>query len=407
MQLDRLHGASHGLAPCSNLFFYGTEAMSKGVIFVTIAPANQLCLPDGPAAVTPDWLTTVLRRCGAINQAAVQAIELELFDEAQKGVTSEIVRFRLTYDRADENGPATLFGKFSHADPAVRAAIHELGSYQREIGFYQDLADGNNLPAPTCYYSAIDPTTGASALLLEDLAHLRMTNFAAGCNQQEAELVIHHLTQLHASAWGNPRLQRMTWLRSFDQDAEVKQAKFQSWWAVTPQKYTESLPGHQLPATFIALGDRFGQQAARIFTQLAEPPLTCVHADPHVLNLLFGTQPGDPPLKLIDWQAIRLGRGMIDVAYFMITSIPVEQRRQTERPLVQNYYERLHMQGIEGYSFEQCCTDYRRAAFWSLSVIASVTALLDMTTTDRQALLQTWFQRMVAFSEDHALAEML
>lgn len=371
------------------------------------AKPDPLPLPAGPAAVTPDWLTAVLRRRGAISQAAVQSIQRELFDEAQQGVTSEIVRFRLTYDRPDENGPTTLFGKFSHPDPATRAAINEIGSYQREIGFYQDLVGVSDLSAPLCYYSAIDSTTGASALLLEDLTHLRTVDFATGCNAQEAALVIPRLAQLHASWWGNPRLQTMPWLRCFAQDAEGKQAKFQSWWAVTPQKYTDALPGHQLPPTFIDLGNRFAQQTARIFTQLAEPPLTCVHADSHVMNLLFGVQASDPPLKLIDWQATRLGRGMIDVAYFMITSVPIDQRRQTEQALVQHYYEQLSAHGIEDYSFTQCWTDYRRAAFWPLSVIASVTALLDMTTISRRTLLQTWFQRLVAFSEDHALAELL
>lgn len=374
---------------------------------MTIALASALCLPDGPTAVTPDWLTTVLRRCGAIHHATVQFIQLELFDEMQKGVCSEIVRFRLTYDLPNENGPATLFGKFSHADPVARAAIHAIGSYQREIGFYQDLAGVSEGLVPTCYYSAIDPATGRSTLLLEDLAHLRQVDFATGCNIQEAELVVHQLAHLHANTWRKPHLQSLSWLRSFAQDAAVRQAKFQSWWAVAPQRYATCLPDHPLPATFIALGDRFSQQVARIFTQLAEPFVTCVHADTHVLNLMFGTQAGDPPLKLIDWQATRLGCGMMDVAYFMATSIPVQQRRQTEQQLVQHYHEQLSTYGIEGYCLEQCWMDYRRAAFWPLSVIASVTALLDMTSEQGRMLLKNYYQRLIAFSEDHALAELL
>lgn len=385
----------------------GRESMTVNGTGMPTMSANQLPLPDGPAAVTPAWLTAVLRHCGVISQATVQTIQCKPIEEAKQGVTSESVRFRLTYDRSDERGPTDLFGKFSHADPAVRAAISGIGAYRREIGFYQDLTTVSDLPAPTCYYSALDPTTGANALLLEDLSHLRMVDFATGCNPQETALVIHHLAKLHLGWWNKPRLQTFPWLRSFGQDGEERQAKFQNWWRLVPQKYATCLPGHQLPTSFIELGQRFGQHAARIFTQLAEPPLTCVHADTHVLNLFFGVQTGDPPLRLIDWQATRLGRAMIDVTYFMVTSVPTDQRRQIEQVVVQHYYQLIKAHNLTDYSWQQCWLDYRRAAFWPLSVIASVTALLSMTSKRRRTLLQIWFQRLVAFSEDHALVELL
>ena len=80
----------------------GRESMTVNGTGMPTRPANQLPLPDGPAAVTPAWLTAVLRHCGVISQATVQTIQCKPIEEAEQVVTSESVRFRLTYDRSDE-----------------------------------------------------------------------------------------------------------------------------------------------------------------------------------------------------------------------------------------------------------------------------------------------------------------
>ncbi|UCG24852.1 MAG: hypothetical protein JSW55_02315, partial [Chloroflexota bacterium] len=52
-------------------------------------------IPEGPQALTPGWLTAVLRESGAIASAAVAAVKVEPLGD--KGVNSQLARLRLTY----------------------------------------------------------------------------------------------------------------------------------------------------------------------------------------------------------------------------------------------------------------------------------------------------------------------
>jgi aminoglycoside phosphotransferase (APT) family kinase protein len=61
---------------------------------------------------------------------------------------------------------------------------------------------------------------------------------------------------------------------------------------------------------------------------LALGPKTLVHHDCHPGNLFWTqSQPG-----FLDWQLIRLGEGIGDIAYFLATALEPECRRSLSRP---------------------------------------------------------------------------
>ena len=66
--------------------------------------------------------------------------------------------------------------------------------------------------SPTCYYSAVDPETENTALLLEDLTDARQGDSVAGCSMDDAHRAIVHLARFQAAWWDNPRLDDLDWM---------------------------------------------------------------------------------------------------------------------------------------------------------------------------------------------------
>lgn len=61
-------------------------------------------------------------------------------------------------------------------------------------------------------------------------------------------------------------------------------------------------------------------------------PQTVIHGDARVGNMMFGSR-----FVLIDWQAVRLGRGAFDLAYFLLLSLTPKQRRAVQARCLERY----------------------------------------------------------------------
>ena len=212
-------------------------------------------IPEHPEAVTAGWLTNALRSSGVIGEAAVTSIEHEGLGEGA-GFVGQLARYRLQYDRLEEDAPQTLIAKFPSPLDTNRAAGEMFGLYDHEIRFYRELAQHLPVQMPRHYYSDMDPSprgagvvraalgllpaglslrlaerlTGGGGgrryiLLLEDLAHARVGDQVAGLSAGEAELALRQLAAMHASMWNSPLLESASdWVRPLDADAGIAQA---------------------------------------------------------------------------------------------------------------------------------------------------------------------------------------
>ncbi len=76
---------------------------------------------------------------------------------------------------------------------------------------------------------------------------------------------------------------------------------------------------------------------------LAAGPVTLVHHDCHPGNLYWSDgRPG-----LLDWQLVRIGEGVGDVAYLLATALEPETRRSAESDLLAAYARALAAHGVE------------------------------------------------------------
>lgn len=363
----------------------------------------SLPIPGSPTDLTPVWLTAALTAGNAIDKSAVTACTVEA-PGGDGGLYGQTVRVRLVYNQPEAGAPPSLIAKFSAATPEMRAAA--IGSYAKEIHFYRELAPHSGLPVPACYYADIDPASHLHILLLEDMAPAVSGSRRAGCTSAQAELAVGQIAAFHAAWWEHPSLAAMAWLPdpNFGSDPAASQSQYESWWP----RFLENLGDARLPEPIREMGEGFGSRRAAIERHLFNtPPRTLLHGDFHLGNLVFATETSGVPFAVLDWQMLRRGRAVRDVAYFLSENLLPDVRRDIEKRLLADYYRLLVEGGVSGYTFDDCLHDYRLALLQRFRALVSTIAVMPFTPVERQMHVEVLLPRNIAAILDNDAAALL
>ncbi|MEZ5209292.1 MAG: phosphotransferase [Acidimicrobiales bacterium] len=296
------------------------------------------------------------------------------------GQVGQNVRFTLTWsgiDDADDGAagsgagagvPTTVVGKFAAADEQSRLAGLMTGTYVREVSFYRS----SPTAAPCASRSVTSPSstpTPASSCCCSRTSPRRQGDQIAGCTIDEAALAMTELGKLHASYWDDPSLDGREWLahRARPDSAMILASMYDGFAGGFAERYGDRLP--DLTLTVVeAFSGRIGDWLAT-----DEGPLTLLHTDYRLDNMLFGTGPGAPPLTVVDWQTPAVGVGASDAAYFLGGGLGIDDRRTHERDLLEVYRQSLAAGGVE-LSADALWAQYRANAGAGLhmTVVASM-----------------------------------
>lgn len=298
-------------------------------------------IPRAPQDVTPQWLSEVL---------GVDVADADV-SPVGTGQTGATYRVRVRY-RDDCHLPGSFVVKLPSQDEAVRERVAL--SYRSEHAFYTEVAETLAVPLPRCHHCAIAGDGAEFVLLLADLAPAEQGDQIRGCSLREARLAVTALAGLHGPRWGDP-----AWL-SFAA-------------TVMPKPDAASARGLgditvlAAQQTLAALGDRMSAEdratvadAAALIGDwvLAAPArFSLLHGDYRIDNLLF--DPDRTRVTVVDWQTLTVGLPARDLAFFLGTSLPSEDRATHERDLVVQYHRALLEHGVTGYDIETCWQDYR------------------------------------------------
>lgn len=358
-------------------------------------------IPRSAAEITPDWLTAVLRANGGLPQSGhvLSAIPTRIGEE--EGFTGgALYCLALTYDRPHPDAPARIVAKLSPQDAAMRQAMQPLNA--REARFYQNLSATDGLPLPRCHHAACDAASGASILLLQDLTAARRVPFVAGCGPADALRVVEAMASLHAAWWESPVLSGLSGA------SILREMPFHALWVDYPARLRAILPELVLPEPFLRLGDRVAEREAEVFARLMEaPPLTCLHRDLQIDNVMFAARGGAEDAILLDWQLCGRGRGPYDLAYFLISSLDPALRRAKEEAFLARYHDLLVASGVQGYSLAACREDYLLSAIGKLFITVAATVLLDNSGPAKTQWRAVDLTRLLAFCADHRVLERL
>ena len=172
---------------------------------------NSLEVPKGLRDITPCWLTKALNGDGELGGPSITGYSAETIAEG-KGFMNQLFRLTLDYDSDSTNLPRTVIAKLPSADPLLRTVFDRLGQNRREVRFYHELADSVHLETPRSYHRGMDPITGDTVLLLEDMSYAQQGDSVAGCSIDEARRCISQLARFQASWWDSPLLDCLYWM---------------------------------------------------------------------------------------------------------------------------------------------------------------------------------------------------
>lgn len=304
-----------------------------------------------PEQVTPEWLTAVLRRRGALPHGWVTSVYAS---PAQATFASSTWRLQVGYAQDDaSNMLPRLFLKASN--PGLAPGQFDVEQIQREAIFYSVIAPLMAAPwTIPCYDAARDPETGASHVLLKDVSETHATD-RDPLHPGHAAQAIDCLAHLHAFWWDHPRLGQdigsfPTW--------EERQRDMRD--TVDSTAAFMAALGDALSPAWRAVYERVLPALPGLFRRHATGRnLTLVHGDAHLGNFLFPRDAATGVTYLADWQFWHPTVGGTDLAFMMAAEWEPEIRRQLEHGLVRRYYDGLLAHGVQSYGWQQCWDDYR------------------------------------------------
>lgn len=381
-----------------------------------MSSAESLEIPETPDALSADWLTQALHRGGILNGQRVVATRAEVIGEGV-GFLGDLLRLSLSYDRP-EGLPTSLIAKLPKLEN--RAMGELLGAYERENCFYMEMADSLPLNTPRMYYGDFDrdkasekqeailraanriprfltrPMTSLARwiagnkkrryiLLLEDLRDGEMGDQVAGTPTDRCADVIRAVAGVHAAYWGTD-LSGKFWLLPLDIDARMRHGLFMG-----SRPGFASYFGAELEAKLAPYLDRLPEEGAGMLAELVSAPATLLHCDLRLDNLFFR----DADVVVFDWQLVRRGPGVYDIAYFLSGALDENAGRDVVMGLLEAYYDELRRGGVDGYSFEDLIRGYRLALYLVLLTLSTVDQM-DLGDGRGVALMRGWIARLHA-----------
>lgn len=348
-----------------------------------------------PEAVCPEWLASILAEQG-------QALDIERVrvEPVGTGQLGETVRLHIGYGAAHgaRHGPETLIAKFATTDANSRSIASAWKLYEREVGFYRQLAPRAGVRTPRCHGSVID-ANGDFVLLLEDCSPARTGDQIAGISKPDALRAMREGARLHAAFWGQGDDPALAWLDTGPETGAGPERLAQAFY--DPSVLRALWPGFRdryadrLSHDMITVCDRFAERY-EAYSRLLDRPRCVTHNDFRPDNMLFGA---DGALWVVDWQSAGLGHNAVDIAYLIGGAFTPSERRLAEADLLDAYHQELLARGVSGYSRGDLAQDYRHFSFAGINV--AVGAAMMVKRTERgDTMFLTMLERHVAHVMD-------
>ena len=336
-------------------------------------------LPSG-AAIDAEWLTQQL-------DCRVDSLAIEPLGVPQ-GFTSNTMRLRPRGPSDDL--PASLILKIDSDDPHSREVALKLNCFRREVGFYREFGQTFASLVPNGYATGNGSSDEGRWLLLEDLSDMAVGNQVRGVTAEASIRVLEAMAEVHAQFWNSSSLLGHDWLPDHQlwfQGSTETLASFQQNFL---NDYELRVEREALEAIAAVI-----EHSQAIDEALAQRPTTLVHGDLRVENVLFGQNPSQRDVVLLDWGTPTRSLAALDLAYLVGGSVPMPARRGRLQELCACWHRSLITHGVKGYTLADAWSDVQLAALRCLSsVLLLHNWQLDPNVSPRTILLQDeWIER--------------
>jgi hypothetical protein len=339
--------------------------------------------------ITPRKLSDLLRLCGS-DLPAIKAVNATPLDGGN-GYMAQSYRLAVEWDRAGAGAPRTLVAKlplpgiFPEPQPDMRRM------FRREAMFHRVVAPSAPLRTAKTQAAHIDPETGASILIFEDLSWMRPYRDDESLTVEQVEACLADLAALHAKYWLSAELQAMDWLgwpRQTKVDEPSQEDFFNGW----PKLVASG--AYELSPAQLHLGEALRTKMGAVYEVLHAAPETVIHTDLHQENIFFD----GPRPAFIDWQLAERSPGAKDVAKLTASCLPPALVAPAQPELIRGYHRELERHGVTGYALEQL------TAHVHLATCHYISAMLFLGDNDFEANARLPGPRRSDFTTQRVLA---
>ena len=229
------------------------------------------------------------------------------------------------------------------------------GIIHGEIGFYPHIRPQLDIEAPHGYHACLDDASWRSLVLMEDVTVTRGARFVdidMRITQARMQDLLANMARWHARFWDSPQLRGdLRWLRTPAEFLDTIVPLGFGFLCRLGLRRARHVVPPGIRARTAALWRALPQSLAR------REPSTFLHGDPHI-GQTYITRDGR--MGYADWQIVMQGCWAFDVAYAMVSSLAVEDRRAWERDLLRFYLDRLQAEGGPVIAFDAAWLRYRQ-----------------------------------------------
>ena len=353
-------------------------------------------IPESGSALTADWIEQALAAGGATGLPAIRDMLVEDIGTGS-GALGEILRCTMRYENDGVGAPGSVVVKLCSSDKKSVRIARLLEMYKREYSCFRQLAPHMPINLPALLYGDLEEAGHRFVLVLEDLQGMEAMDQISGASAARARRAIRGVAELHGQFWNKldqpPVSNFLASVRP--QRRWVTQLLYLICLAPCMRRF-----GSLFSNRMRRLAEAYGPRVTAHMDELESGPQTLTHGDFRLENMFFGAGKSDA-FTVIDWQASGLiANGLYDVAYFMVTSVSTEVRREIERDALEEYHDIVCRTGSKDFALADCWYSYRQSVLNMLVPCICACGGLDMTNPRMRELGETMVQRTLIAIED-------
>ena len=335
---------------------------------------KRIPLPEHADDVTAEWMQQALAAGAASDFPEMDALEVERLSDVTNAL-GNLFRCRLVARGGVAANPASVIVKLPTSNALAFRLAKWLSLHRREYVYYRDIAPHSHVRVPSLFYGEIDARSHRFVLVLEDLGGMEAIPQIDGVGVARARRAIREIAGFQGRFWEATDEPALAACGAFLTAGESR---------IMQTLYLLTLPvalerfGDLFTTDTRRLAEAFGSRIVPHFAAVANGPTTVVHGDFRGDNVLFGSG-GQDDFAVIDWQGCGIGCGMHDVAFFLATSVSIEDRRRIERDAVSEYHDIVCRMGAKNFTREDCWRSYRQNMLNSLMAMVIGSGGIEMS----------------------------
>lgn len=355
-------------------------------------------LPLTVDELTTDWLQFAM--ADVLGSETIEDFSAEIIGIGE-GFMGQLARVSLRYADDSTGAPKSVIAKFASTRPETREMARDQNLYQREIGFYRDIGQAVGVPVPTCYYSELQEEANFFVMILEDLAPGIPSDQVIGTDRETSREVIEQFAKLHAKWWNSDKLEDYAWAKWVIKEMPIEAAL---------ALFEESMKQAETTGRFDAYPEmkRLMPFLPPLFKLDPAPPFpfTLTHGDLRSDNIIRPSPEGGR-FAIIDWQLAGIGDPVNDIVRWLVQSISIEDRRDTEKELLKLYHDKLVEYGVKHYSYKKFVNDYKTNLIVVLLMFSMSMDSIDQSSDRAKALFHQFYSRLDSALVDWEIEKLL